>query len=867
MTLHPVGEEHFDLLFFLSAPAQSLTMLAQTFVQALPLDAYATDTREFMGQRIHEAYKKEGAMAQKVTERTIFSYLLVGEHLVGSFSPLLVEEVARTMAAPSSSAQADGLSWVSTDGDQERLYLTAQGLSQFFGLFVPAFKAKHSFQSALLAERFMQHEDLYIAGSLSESAAARHGPLTSGGAGAHTSIQTAANRDIWQLVPEACMSLWTYSFADAHQWNANMLPYWSAHEPALLAGRLQAFSAMQLDISSFFRVIGHRAGVMHLVSADPAAPAKIFFMEGVDKNTLNAQLLDVAQKKEKAPEDLLVETYHEYDIRYLPVRNVPYLLFGRGFDGFSELYYTFVDDVMMASSSLASLRTLLESISARDTWQLSSPRYSFLKNTIPNASVGLYVDWQRQWQALGTRLASPFWQEYFKKTIWQTTAPSMMAFEVVNRDDKLYAHVFSQPLQITFNGAERRYTSFAKQALSAQKKSVSLAPKDDKMTEKVPKKAPQESSSAPVVSQQNRYKHIVYAMLGERIIAKPKVIYYPEKNDYIVFLQTQDHRLYASVQGKLLWELSLNEEIISPIYPIDYHRNNQKQYLFATPTQLHILRQDGKYTAPFPMATPAARTQYLSLLDYDKNRKYRFLLADATSKVFLADKKGIPLPGWQPKILSSAPIQPPFHARLPGRDVIITLQEGGILGAFRRNGNAFLSFPVDFHMPISDVFVTRKNTWQDSQLTFVTAQGELMTIDFMARVHQKKPLPLAVPDATFGLVKETLGRGFLFYRWSSTAVSFFNASGEWLFEKRLPIKEPPAFQFYNFSHGEKIIVLHNKNSEKTYFYGMRGSEVLPSPVDSSHKIGLIYNTGQREYVLYGAYRAGYFIFAYTPPAH
>ena len=642
-----------------------------------------------------------------------------------------------------------GLEWLEGTGARERIYLTSRGLSRFLGTFFPAFQGEPTaFRSTPSMEVFShlaaENEGLYLGGELPMTPSTPHDVLTSGAADAPADEQNTSA--FWHMVPEDCMSLWTYSFADAHQWNTHMLPYWSKHEAVLLEERLQEFAVCQLDVSTFLRAVGCRTGVMYLESSAYDHSNQVFFLEADKKETLAQQLLAISKNKEAERNDFVVEAYRGHAIQYFPLRNFPYLLFGRGFGGFSELYYTFIDNFLVASSSLATLKGLLDSLQAGDTWKMSGVKRSFLENSVPGTRVGAYVSWRRYWKTLGNSLSAPFWRSYFAATTWEQAADAMMAFEVAHRAEKFYVYAASQVPSVGLPSAEdglaRTLVLNDGASPNAQEKPAGQA---EEMETVVPinkdpiaspiQKVPQ------IPSATSHYQQRVAHTFGKRIIAKPRFVYLPEADDYLVFLQDEALFLHAMFKAELRWTLPLKEPVISPVYAVDYRGNNQRQYLFATPSQWHVLQEGGDYLTPFPLSMPANNVQHFSLVDYDKSKKYRFLLATADGKLFITDKKGTPLEGWRPKRLAAPLTYPPFHVRLPGRDALIGVRQTGTLDVFRRRGTAFPSFPISFDGPVSSpVFVSKKNTWQDSQLTCITARGTMTVLDFSGEGSAEKAI-------------------------------------------------------------------------------------------------------------------------------
>ena len=62
------------------------------------------------------------------------------------------------------------------------------------------------------------------------------------------------------------------------------------------------------------------------------------------------------------------EKYRGALIRYLGLSDLPYLLFGRDFSGFSELFYTQRGNFLLASSSLLALKSALDQLEEEKSW-------------------------------------------------------------------------------------------------------------------------------------------------------------------------------------------------------------------------------------------------------------------------------------------------------------------------------------------------------------------------------------------------------------------------------------------------------------------------------------------------------------------
>ena len=115
----------------------------------------------------------------------------------------------------------------------------------------------------------------------------------------------------------------------------------------------------------------------------------------------------------------------------------------------------------------------------------------------------------------------------------------------------------------------------------------------------------------------------------------------------------------VSSNGSVLWSMQMDGPLIGELFQVDYYKNGKLQYLFATEGKLHIIDRLGNYVPPFPVTTQANDIEYLSLVDYDHSRNYRFLITDASGKIWMYDKQGTNLEGWMPKAFAIRCCRPP----------------------------------------------------------------------------------------------------------------------------------------------------------------------------------------------------------------
>ncbi len=152
-------------------------------------------------------------------------------------------------------------------------------------------------------------------------------------------------------------------------------------------------------------------------------------------------------------------------------------------------------------------------------------------------------------------------------------------------------------------------------------------------------------------------------------------------NDDLI-LQDSTYRIYLfSADDRTLWEYNL-DGMIQGLNEIDYFKNNKLQHFITTPTSIYIIDRLGRDVQGFPRKTPTL-AKYAELVDYDKSKNYRFLIASVDGDVYVLDKEATSLEGWNPKKISSRIKSAPKHYRIGGRDYFIIVTEEGTVNVLQ----------------------------------------------------------------------------------------------------------------------------------------------------------------------------------------
>lgn len=160
--------------------------------------------------------------------------------------------------------------------------------------------------------------------------------------------------------------------------------------------------------------------------------------------------------------------------------------------------------------------------------------------------------------------------------------------------------------------------------------------------------------------------------LDAKIAGSPAWVVNHTTGEPEITVQDENGQFYLlNSSGRILWKKMIGEKINSDIYQIDVMKNGKLQYLFSTPSAIHMLDRNGNYLPKFPLALPSVATNGLSVIDFDKTRDYRFLIAGTDKRLYCLDKNGNPVKGWEFKETTGPVTHPVQHLKIRNKDYLV----------------------------------------------------------------------------------------------------------------------------------------------------------------------------------------------------
>jgi hypothetical protein len=235
-----------------------------------------------------------------------------------------------------------------------------------------------------------------------------------------------------------------------------------------------------------------------------------------------------------------------------------------------------------------------------------------------------------------------------------------------------------------------------------------------------------ENENKSVVSQQIRLKH------EKDLISKPQFFKNWRTGQHDVVYQDIKNKLYLKdTKGNLIWSKQLDSRIVGKIFTIDIYQNGRLQMAFSTKNNIYIIDKNGSDVSPFPLKVKDEVTQSLSVFDYDKNGKYRFIVV-MDNKVRMYDKTGKRVRGFKFNRAKNTIAYPIEHVRMGNKDYILAQETSGVLNILNRRGKERIKLPKDFKHT--------ENKWFEHKGKFVSVndKGNILEIDQNGKLNTIK---------------------------------------------------------------------------------------------------------------------------------
>ena len=781
VSAHITRKDDFDFIYYLS-DAKSMIDPVSRFSA---LKGYRYSERELNETRIHEL---------SLNKHT-FSWVVIEDVWVGSFTPFLIEDVIRTYNGKRNfnKANPEVRKLPRINGDAGNVYVELKNFADWFSVFLPGSESLYSLGKSSLLDIKSKENNLVFNGFSLDSSAYSDYLLSI------FQNQSPVSFSLKNYVPNRTIMFTSYGINDGLAFSGALKRFVSAHKPNLLDSLNRLSAGLKFQWNDLYREVGNEIGVCLVEGMESQRLSKILMIETKAPDVWIKHLNAISEKLSE--DTVFYEKFSEYVIREIPSQKFPEKLFWPLVQGFDHTYYSSYGNVIFMGDNLEELKYFLEDIEQEDIWGKSVSKNKFLESTLLESNISVFINTPKIWNVLTPKL-NPRWRQFVKDNQSLLQSLQMSAFQFSHLNNTYYTNITisqsKEKPEVAFASTARRnvvHFSQAIQKLHAVKSHVSQA------------------------------------------------------NEILIQDSLNDISL-ISMDGRVLWQLPVGDQITSDIQQVDFYNNGKLQYIFTTHDALHIIDRLGNYVPSFPLYMKGKDIKHLSVVDYDRSKNYRFLISEDNGKMWMFDKSGNNLEGWTPRDAGAALLTPPRHHRIKGKDYILAIRKDGSVHLYNRRGEMLNGFPLDLQgTPMGDYFLEMGPDLARTFFVVVTRDGYRVRFNANGKIQNRETLLRASVGAQFALIAEKSNKSYLVLQHDTHQLTLSDASGKKILVNDYISLKDWDIQYYHYGDGKSFISLTDKTQELSYVFDGTGSLLTNPPLEST-AIELRMTNSDQSYVFF-----------------
>ncbi len=329
------------------------------------------------------------------------------------------------------------------------------------------------------------------------------------------------------------------------------------------------------------------------------------------------------------------ETYLDRDIFPLPIGDYYGEVLSEMFSGMADPYYVLIDDVVLLSASRDVLREAIRQLDRGENLSGSEKFADASDQLSESANFMVYSSLARSTEIYPSLLKAPFAEDLRAQSAVLQQFPVLLYQAAYHKGNKFY------------NTLYLHHSTYSEE-VGPELWAITL--------------------QAPVAGKWHTFTN---------------------HNTGATELLVQDslHRLYLlSTQGKIYWDKQLDGAIAGDVGMIDGFKNKKYQMVFATASTLYALDRNGQDLENFPVKFPSRASTGAAVMDYDKDRTYRFVVGSEGGDLWAYNLAGKLIDGWKFAESKAEIISTPTHIRIRNKDYIFALSADRKVFLLNRKG-------------------------------------------------------------------------------------------------------------------------------------------------------------------------------------
>lgn len=773
VSLHATKKDDFDFIFYLPNTEQLQTQF-KVFV----------DQINKAGQKLKftERQYDDVKIFEATSGKRTLSWIELDNLWVASFTPILIEDVVRTYGNEARSfgdeiSEAYKLPTVRKDGGN--IYLNMKKAAQWLSLFTndePSLLLRQFGESALLDVKISDKNNFVLNGFCLDSARNPSYFLSS------FSSQKPVSFSMKQYVSNRAVMVATYGISDGKAFSKDLKAF-NAASRARTDSLARLSDVFKVNLSDLTSTINGEMGLCWLESKGNSL-SKVLIVNSSNPDQWVTSFNAVSEQV--SMDTVFYEKYADYEIREVPVYRLPEKMLWPLVSGFNSSYYTRLGSAIIIGEDIDQLKRFLDDIDREETWGKSVAHNKYLESTLLESNISLYINTPRVWNIVEASLHGK-WKKFISDNRPLVNSIGMGALQFSHLNDSYYTNI-----SWTY------------------------------------KNAPATGAAAPARTSDKTITNVSEAITQMHLIRS----HVSKRAEVLIQDSTRAVR-HVSAEGKVLWQLPLDGPIVGGVEEVDFFNNGKLQYFFATPGKLHIVDRLGNYVKPFPVNIAEREIDFVSIVDYDHSKKYRFLVAGRSGKLWMFDKQGTNLEGWTPKNLEDGLFSAPRHYRIRGKDYVVAIRRDGNAYVMNRRGETLKGFPINLNArPVGGYALEQGSSLQNTNFVIVSRDGFRIKFNLEGKIQHREALVKNTADARFGLVEEQDGKSYLIVRQETRQFGLFDDNLKQVVSSDFIGSNPVKVNYLDYGAGKIYFTITDQTQELSYVYDGAGKLLTAIPVES-----------------------------------
>ena len=603
------------------------------------------------------------------------------------------------------------------------------------------------------------------------------------------------------LITENTAITFRMSFSNKLRFAQDLNNYMRTNEQELLAERDSVNNLLNANLSSLYSVLKDEVVMCEMETSADEPSKKILLIKTEDSAESMTLFEDFANSSEKLSSYFKSKpfTYLNNYVRKIEISQLPAMLFGSIFRGFSDCYFTRKDDYIILANSEDAMREYLNNLNTGQTWAKSGIYRDFIKKLSPQAQFTGIISPQRVWNNIYYSLPSK----------WQSTTIKHEARAKAIR----FMSVENFVINSTFG------TKF--------------------LIEKIP--------------QTQREILIKKYFLQDSLTSNSAFVAYPNiiKNsvtaaDEILLQQANNQVLMVSNTAKEINKVSINQPLTSNhLIPTDYFQNGLLHYLSTTPNNLIFFSRDSEkgLEANFPNVPLNGGVKAVAA------NETKIYVADGTGSIYIINEETQKIS----KIKTSSnftDIVQILPVKFKNNAYLAVLQKDGTLDVIYEQGHSLKGFPK---VPLTArpvAMVIEESKDQTSVLTLVSEIGEIKKVDMAGNSQDKENIQLERPDkaTVFEVLFDQNRRDWFIVRRTPTSLVIFNKQGNSVIKIESTNFMKSQLRYFDLGNDLRLIAIFDGKNNTVF--DIKGNTIGDKPLPATNLPAISYSETYNKLFIY-----------------